>query len=541
MRKRIVAVMLGMAVVAASGCQKADEGATTQAAAQSGTETTAGGAAEGTTGGETAGTEGGYTAPADTAEFSMSMRSLAYRYFDQTPDINDDKWKVELENRTNSKIDIMVVPQTGYVEKMNLMFASGQIPDVVQASSYSDPALANAVAEGVFMPIEDLIQQYAPKLWEKVPADVWESLKYDDGHIYGLPEYLSSTTRRATYIRKDLLDKYNLEIPVTLDDYVEVMRVFKENGVKYPYVGREKFMYTDTFFGAFNAIPTTWLLDENDQVVPAYILPQMKEALAFYHELYEEGLIDKESLLNKQEDWERKCVAGEVGIFQRNVVNYSQMQARLEQAVPDGQFIMIPGPTGPDGGRGAAKASPFMRVFLFNKNTKNPERIMQFFDYMASDEAAEFFSYGIEGEDYTKNADGSINFEYPTETAAMDEIQYRADWLWGVRNSAYNEYLLPYQAGGDVILDYFNNVAPTEGREWIDVKQMDSLIAYPDLQTQENRQEYWQAYAAKVFYGELDVEETFDDFVEEYYKIGGKEVVEEATKRYQEGLAVWTR
>ena len=53
---------------------------------------------------------------------------------------------------------------------------------------------------------------------------------------------MSSTTRRATYIRKDLLDKYGLDIPVTLDDFVNVLRVFKENGVKYPYVGREKFI-----------------------------------------------------------------------------------------------------------------------------------------------------------------------------------------------------------------------------------------------------------------------------------------------------------
>jgi len=538
--KKGIAVTAGMLVMAAGmlgACQKADNSTaapTTQAVKQ---------AESGSAGGETEtpAAGDGYAAPADTVEFSMSMRSLAYRYFDQAPDINDDKWKVELENRTNSKIDIMVVPQTGYVEKMNLMFASGQIPDVVQASSYSDPALANAVAEDVFMPLDDLIKEYAPNLWERVPEDVWESLRYDDGHIYGLPEYLSSTTRRATYIRKDLLDKYNLEIPVTLDDYVNVMRVFKDKGVKYPYVGREKFMYTDTFFGAFNAVPTTWLLDENDQVVPAFIMPQMKDALAFYHDLYEEGLIDKESLLNKQEDWERKCVAGEVGIFQRNVVNYSQMQAKLEQSVPDGEFIMIPGPVGPDGGHGVAKASPYMRVFLFNRNMKNPERVLQFFDYMGTDEAAEFFSFGIEGETYTKNADGSINFEYPTDTGAMDELQYRADWLWGVRNSAYNEYLLPYQTGGNTILDYFNEVAPTEGREWIDVKQMETLTTYPDLQTQENRQEYWQAYAAKVFYGELDVEETFDSFVEDYYKIGGKEVVEEATKRYREGLAVWTK
>lgn len=67
------------------------------------------------------------------------------------------------------------------------MFASGEIPDVVQASSYTDAALANAVAEGVFMPLEDLIPEYAPHLWETIPQETWEALRYDDGHIYGLP------------------------------------------------------------------------------------------------------------------------------------------------------------------------------------------------------------------------------------------------------------------------------------------------------------------------------------------------------------------
>lgn len=189
------------------------------------------------------------------------------------------------------------------------------------------------------------------------------------------------------------MDKYGLDIPVTLDDFVNVLRVFKENGVKYPYVGREKFMYTDTFFGAFNAVPTTWLENEN----------------------------------------------GEVGIFQRNVINFTQMQARLEQAVLDGEFLMIPGPTGEDGGHGVAEVPSYMRVFMINRNVENPERIRQFFDYMGTQEAVDFFSFGIEGEDYTKNEDGTVNFEYPTDTAAMGEIQYRAEWLWGVRDSAYNK------------------------------------------------------------------------------------------------------
>lgn len=45
-------------------------------------------------------------------------------------------------------------------------------------------------------------------------------------------------------------------------------------------------------------VPTTWQLNDEGQVVPAYLLPEMKEALAFYKKLYDEGLIDPESLTN---------------------------------------------------------------------------------------------------------------------------------------------------------------------------------------------------------------------------------------------------
>jgi len=470
---------------------------------------------------------------AEPTKFSMSMRSLALKYVDNAKDLNTDKWKLELEKRTNTKIDLKVIPQTNYVGSMNMMFASGDIPDVVQASSLDDPALANAVQEGIFMPLDDLLKKAAPNMMKLVPKIAWEDTTYDDGKIYGMPEYLSSTTRRATYIRKDLLDKYGLKVPVTLDDFVNVMKVFKQNGVKYPYVGREKWMYTDLFFGAFNALPTTYLLNDKKEVVPAYVQPQMKDALAFHKMLNDQGLIDQQSLLNKQVDWEKKCLSGDVGIFSRNVKDFTLMQTKLKAAVPTAQLMMIAGPTGPDGKHGMAKASPTMRCYMINKKYARPENIIKFFDWMATDEAAEFFSFGIEGQDYTKK-DGKIEFTYPTDISKLDEVNYRSEWLWGVRDSAYNKRLLPYQDGGKEILNFFEKIAPTDGRVWINPKQMDSTKKYPDLDVAENQQALWQKFAAQVFYGEVSVDK-FDDFVADYYKRGGNEIVKEATERYNKG------
>ncbi len=220
---------------------------TTEAAEQAGQ--TAPQAAEGTGGGgDQTETRDGYQPPEDTVSFSMSMRSLAYRYFDQVPDIANDKWKLELEKKNKFK--------AGYYNCS---------AERLCGENESDICLRRDSRRG------------SGKLLHRCGSGQCSG----GGSLYA--------------------------------------------------------------FGGFNAVPTIWL--ENEK--------------------------------------------GEVGIFQRNVINFTQMQARFEQAVPDGEFIMIPGPAGEDGGHGVAKVSSYMRVFMINRNVKNPERILQFFDYMGTQKAVD--------------------------------------------------------------------------------------------------------------------------------------------------------
>lgn len=41
----------------------------------------------------------------------------------------------------------------------------------------------------------------------------------------------------GVFMRKDLLEAYGLEVPVTLDDWYNVLKTFKDNGVPTPLSG----------------------------------------------------------------------------------------------------------------------------------------------------------------------------------------------------------------------------------------------------------------------------------------------------------------
>ena len=163
----------------------------------------------------------------------MAIRTLAIPHVENSPNINEDPYVKKIEEFTNTDIDIQLLPHNDYKTKMDLMFASGDIPDVVQGMgkfTNSGQSLVQAVEAGVFLPLDDLIDEYGPNLKKFIPKEVWETQRFTDGKIYAIPQILSNPSRRATFVRKDLLEKAGLEVPKTVEETLEVLRAFKEIG-----------------------------------------------------------------------------------------------------------------------------------------------------------------------------------------------------------------------------------------------------------------------------------------------------------------------
>ncbi|WP_169085002.1 extracellular solute-binding protein [Paenibacillus sp. PL91] len=479
--------------------------------------------------------------PAEPVKFSISMRTLNVAYVEKNPDINKDKYVLELEKMTNSDLDIRLIPHNEYQDKMIQMFATNDIPDVVQGSGgISGPELAGAVENGVFLPLNDLLKEHGPDLLKFIPESAWERMTdAKTGNIYGIPEVLTNPSRRATWIRTDLLKKAGKEIPTTVEETLDVLRAFKEIGVEQPFAGRQNFKYADTFFGAYDVLGylNQFKVFPDGQVKPSFFdVDNMKKAIGIYKTMHDEGLISKEFATIESTDFKSIVTSGKAGMWSMNANELPIWGAQLKQNVPDAEVALIPSPVGPDGKGGYAHYNPVTRSFYINAKAKDKAAdIIKFFNWMVSEKAELFFSFGIEGEDY-QVTNGEPVFEVPTDTAGTDKMRYLNYWLWMVQDTTYNKRVSELSDSGKQLIDAFDNMLANEGRRGLEFDpRLDALVQYPDLNPKSDEMPpLILERVLKMVYGREPID-NYEKLLEEYLSKGGKEIIEQATERYKSG------
>lgn len=92
----------------------------------------------------------------------------------------------ELEKRTNIKIDFITPPAGQSTESYNLMIASGDLPDIVDDGGMYPGGGAKAVADGIYLKLNDYIDKYAPNYKKAMAANpsIERQAKEDDGTIW---------------------------------------------------------------------------------------------------------------------------------------------------------------------------------------------------------------------------------------------------------------------------------------------------------------------------------------------------------------------
>lgn len=489
---------------------------------------------------ETSGSNAGAGDESKPLKFSISLNTSGNAYAESSRDINNDKWIKELEQRANVDLDIQLIPLKDFDSKMAVKFASGDIPDVVQnVGGATDKSMAGSVQAGVFMPLDDLLKEYAPNLMKAVPEEAWDEVSYD-GKIYGIPTWLSNTSRRATFIRTDLLEKTGLPVPGTVDDFLNVLRAFKKLGVSAPYQMRENFKYADIVFGAYDAFGYQFT-EMDGQIVPKfYNSGNMEKALTVYKTMYDEGLIQKDFATIQATQYNENIAAGNAGIWTANAQNLLDLRTQVAASNPDAKVDIIPSPSGDNGQKGyGLYSSVNTSLYINNKVSKEKAgRIIQMFEWMQSQEAKRFYSFGIEGENYTVK-DGKIDYKLPENKAAQDEEKFRNQLRW-VGDGTINRERTELLPGGQDVLKALDETLSKEGVGGIGfVPDLESFSKFPDLASKRPDQapKLVIDHMVKMIYGKEPISD-FPKVIEEFKQKGGDEIVKEATERYnsKEGI-----
>lgn len=356
------------------------------------------------------------------------------------PDIGQAKWKdmaffKEMEKMTNVHYEFTTPPNSDFQTKLNLAFASGEIPDVLFGAALTAEQEVKYGKEGVLIPLEDLIEKYAPniqKMFEENP-DVKKSVTTVDGHIYALP----MVDKNAVWYMGPLwyngkwLDALGVkELPKTTDELYSLFKRFKTedpngNGKadEIPFSSVALDDSRQWLLGAFGF--TNWGIEEIDgKVVYTPAEDGYKDYLTFMNKLYNEKLMDPETFSQSNEQKKAKGQANQLGLFQ-DWFSYFTTGDKEEDALDDPMYQPISSSTTD---KAVAPLSPgiYRGQFAITNKTANPEAAIRWVDYLYSKEGNELLNIGKAGDvwDWADEASGTRKLlDSPVEGKTIEDYR----------------------------------------------------------------------------------------------------------------------
>lgn len=350
---------------------------------------------------------------------------------------NNNEMRVWLKENKNLDIEY-VSEKVGdkIVEKLNLMLAGSDVPDVMEIENYDAAVeIVKKMGEaGLIIAMDEWIEKYPDlvKYGDQAYNDaVYRNKK--DGKLYMIPTnyaqheaVLQSDVGPA--IREDWLQQVNMAPPETPDELLEVLRAFRD---QIPDVNGKKIIpATFDVYKQYIASAWTrsWMDLDVDQETLAFQFnnPEVVEYLVFMNKLYQENLLDPEMLTQQQDQYLEKIASGRVGYTVSIYWDMDRNNAALKATNPESRFVPapvfhVPGKPLPE------YANPSPRAFSgivvskkFAEKGDNLERLMEFLAWNATTEGAKLLGRGPEGQYYAQNADGLYDLK-PEYVAERDK------------------------------------------------------------------------------------------------------------------------
>ena len=320
----------------------------------------------------------------------------------------------------NLHLSALPSSETDQDVKINASAAGNILPDLFMVRR--DPFM-NIVRVGVVAPVDELYPLMPNRTKLHYDSD---SIGFTtiNGKSYGLASPGTIAKNEGILIRKDWLNKLGLEVPVTLDDYIAVMKAFTFNDPDgngrddtYGYgafieinnfeegIGRR----FDPFFGAFD-VAGTWNLSADDPGLnvrkPAYF-----DALLFIKRMIDENVIDPNWTSYGKDDFRASWKQGRFGIMREQNAAFAAENnyAPFDKNFPDGEWIVIDPPMGPGGKQSVGVYTQAYRIYAVSakamKAGKGPA-IARLLEWMSCDEGYFLLGWGEEGVNFNFDKNG---------------------------------------------------------------------------------------------------------------------------------------
>lgn len=517
-KKKILSMLLATVMVAGSlaGCGSSGDTQSTS------TDTSTGSKTENTTGTEAASTEAAveenldYQYGLDTTFHSDDPVTYSFFFSDASWYPMVDTWKTEgvfkkIEEVTNVTLDITSIDSGDYNQKVALMINAGEaayiIPKTYDESPYVDG--------GAIVPISGYTQ-YMPYFTDFVEKynmqDDLKTITKSDGKFYRLPGMLEAPVQDYTFmIRKDLFDAAGVDVPAiekdwTWDDLYDALVKVKEYMVSQGMIKESDYVWSDLWCGsevtdgsggnllklmasAYDvqagwAIGNGMLYDsDKDEWYFGPTSDNFKAYLSEVTKYVQGGILDPETFTQDNQTACNKFYRGETAILSVNRSQYTSWLANLDENLGAGNYetYLCLLPRGektnylPENSR-LENGVMISKRALDELGEEGFIKMIRFVDWLFySHEAYNLTKWGVEGETYQVNADGTKSLLDGYQCGGLgiagdeSDIDIRLQWGYAGGNFYYGGTIAEMTDNFNPdIMDFVNRI--TEAR---DVKPLD--------------------------------------------------------------------
>ena len=364
----------------------------------------------------------------------------------------------ELCKRTGVEVDF-IHPTAGSTgsEAFQILLTSTDMPDMVEYSWKNYPGGADAAINNkVIISLNDYLEEYAPNYYSYVGENGEKNIANgglykaqamtQEGNYYGFNNLNIGQYRgfSGIYIRKDLLDKWGVEVPVTIDDWTNVLATAKANGIKYPLTGT-KSLFDISGTNLFN---TAWEVGktfhvEDGKIVFAPGKAAYKEYVKTMADWMKKGYVDPDYITNDTTALQA-AITSTKSIVSNGFVGsgLGRMLPAMEgnAEYPDFSLVACTFPVMNEGDKAwfqeiqgeAIDPAIAITTSCGAKDEERYKEAIKFCDYLYSEEGMVLKSFGIEGKTFTKT-------EKKPEEIGPDGEKYKYTYTAAITDRAEQE------------------------------------------------------------------------------------------------------
>ena len=363
-------------------------------------------------------------APSETFHLDEPLTITALGiHFNQYPTEFDGCYYLPtVEKYTNVHLQVDWRPDSDWNTQVATALAGGvdNLPYLIRPGTYGVAALAN---EGAIVALDDYLD-LIPNIVAAVGEERFADWKAADGHFYTIPTIVNVPGSQSTAVRKDWLDKLNMDVPTTWEQWKAYWYGVRDNDMngngdttdEIPIVlemgqnGERSLHALLNAFGIKASSDAQFCVLDDGTYTMVYEHPRYREFITEMQQLYADKIIDQEFATRYQADMYNTMsgnLAGTVFTWAEQCAVHSE--TLIANGVEDGLYLTCAPITGPYGDQWIQKRQGITGNWCITAKAEadgKVEDILKFWNWMFSDEGVMLYNYGIEGYTYTM-VDGS--------------------------------------------------------------------------------------------------------------------------------------